>query len=202
MNIERKLEIWKLRDEGKSIPEICNIIKVSKGTIGYYLKEYEGKNKKVWIKSDFDFQQLKQQEGDNIINLYIEGKTLKSISKKYQVSSFFIVRFLKEKEIYKEKNRKLDINKLIKGEIQYNNPYYATINKNIKEYLLKNNIFEYKCNICNLTQWNNKYISLDLDHIDGNRNNNLLNNLRLLCPNCHSQTETYKGKKNIKNMPY
>ena len=39
-----------------------------------------------------------------------------------------------------------------------------------------------------------KHIILDLDHIDGNNRNNQLSNLRFLCPNCHSQTETYKGR--------
>lgn len=43
-----------------------------------------------------------------------------------------------------------------------------------------------------------KKINCELDHIDGNRTNHLLENLRILCPNCHSQTNTFRGK-NIKN---
>lgn len=51
------------------------------------------------------------------------------------------------------------------------------------------------CSICNLKpEWNGKPLELHLDHIDGNRKNNIPDNLRLLCPNCHSQTETYSGK--------
>lgn len=52
----------------------------------------------------------------------------------------------------------------------------------------------YKCSICNISSWNNNYLTLECDHIDGNPKNNKPNNLRLLCPNCHSQTESYKGK--------
>lgn len=49
-----------------------------------------------------------------------------------------------------------------------------------------------KCEECNQNNsWNNKPLMLQLDHIDGNSDNNNLTNLRLLCPNCHSQTETY-----------
>jgi|SRR6187402_713782 len=46
--------------------------------------------------------------------------------------------------------------------------------------------------------WNEKPLSLQVDHIDGNSDNNLPNNLRLLCPNCHSQQETSKRTSLIK----
>ena len=52
--------------------------------------------------------------------------------------------------------------------------------------------------------YNNKPITLQVDHIDGNSDNNFPNNLRLLCPNCHSQTETWvsRNKKNTKRNSY
>lgn len=50
----------------------------------------------------------------------------------------------------------------------------------------------YKCEECGISEWNNKPIVLDLDHINGNCNDNCLENVRLLCPNCHSQTNTFK----------
>ena len=53
-----------------------------------------------------------------------------------------------------------------------------------------------KCVECKTSSiWNNKHLTLQVDHVDGNSDNNLPNNLRLLCPNCHSQTETF-GKRN------
>jgi predicted RNA-binding Zn-ribbon protein involved in translation (DUF1610 family) len=52
----------------------------------------------------------------------------------------------------------------------------------------------YKCEECGISEWNGKPIILDLDHINGNSNDNGLENVRLLCPNCHSQTDTYKVK--------
>ena len=64
----------------------------------------------------------------------------------------------------------------------------------IKTALLARNKVEYKCVICQCTSWQNHPISLELDHIDGDRTNNSLENLRLLCPNCHSQTATFRGK--------
>lgn len=52
------------------------------------------------------------------------------------------------------------------------------------------------CESCRLTEWNGKPLTSHIDHIDGDRTNNVLTNLMVLCPNCHSQTETY-GYKNV-----
>lgn len=52
----------------------------------------------------------------------------------------------------------------------------------------------YKCDECSISEWHSKPITLELEHIDGNNRNNSLDNLRLLCPNCHSQTSTFRGK--------
>ena len=53
---------------------------------------------------------------------------------------------------------------------------------------------KYECIVCNVSSWNNAPLSLQLDHIDGDNKNNLMSNLRLLCPNCHSQTENFGSK--------
>lgn len=72
----------------------------------------------------------------------------------------------------------------------------------LKRYLSEKR--EYKCEICNIHEWQKQALALHLDHIDGNSDNNLPLNLRLLCPNCHSQTETFCGgnTKNSKRSQY
>lgn len=51
-----------------------------------------------------------------------------------------------------------------------------------------------KCNGCYNDTWRGKPITLELEHKDGNSDNNVEDNLELLCPNCHSQSPTYKAK--------
>ena len=66
-----------------------------------------------------------------------------------------------------------------------------------RRYLSKN-YTEYKCAICGQEPfWNGKELVLTLDHIDGNHHNNVLSNLRWVCPNCDRQLDTYGGKKRI-----
>lgn len=62
---------------------------------------------------------------------------------------------------------------------------------------MKESYKENKCECCGITEWNNKPIVMQLHHIDGNPNNNKLENLQLLCPNCHSQTENFCGSANV-----
>lgn len=61
--------------------------------------------------------------------------------------------------------------------------------------IIKNNLIEYKCSICGISKWNGKDLVLQLDHINGDNRDNRLENLRFLCPNCHSQTETFCKRK-------
>jgi 5-methylcytosine-specific restriction endonuclease McrA len=67
----------------------------------------------------------------------------------------------------------------------------------LKRRLIKEKIIPYKCQKCGLTnKWNNEDLILVLDHINGINNDNRIENLRFLCPNCNSQTKTFAGRNN------
>jgi Zn finger protein HypA/HybF involved in hydrogenase expression len=67
-------------------------------------------------------------------------------------------------------------------------------NAQVIRYLIKYFGKEYKCDKCSLLKWQDMDIGLELHHLDGDSSNNEVSNLQFLCPNCHSQTETHKGK--------
>jgi hypothetical protein len=70
---------------------------------------------------------------------------------------------------------------------------YAT-RASVRKTIINDNLIPYKCNECEINDWNGKKLSLHLDHINGKNGDHRLENLRFLCPNCHSQTDTYTGK--------
>lgn len=74
-----------------------------------------------------------------------------------------------------------------------NSPY--TNRTKLKERLVREGKMEYKCAFCgNTGEWNDQPLTLQLDHINGVNDDHRLENLRFLCPNCHSQTETFSGR--------
>ena len=85
--------------------------------------------------------------------------------------------------------KKIPLNKILIKDSTYN------CTTTLKERLLKSKHLNNYCYECELTDtWNGKPIVLQLDHINGIWNDNTLENLRILCPNCHSQTKTFAGK--------
>lgn len=77
---------------------------------------------------------------------------------------------------------------IVNGKVQTNK---------LRKKLLIEGLKKEVCECCGNSIWNGKKIPLEVHHIDGNKTNNNLDNLLLLCPNCHALTETYRGK-NIK----
>ena len=75
---------------------------------------------------------------------------------------------------------------------------YLSNKRRITPYRLKLRLFseglkENRCEVCGIDSWNNKPLNCQLHHLDGNVDNNSLDNLQILCPNCHSQTSNYRG---------
>ena len=79
------------------------------------------------------------------------------------------------------------------SEILVEHSTYTNFNK-LRKRLLKEGIKEYKCECCNSTEWLGKPIKLELHHINGVKDDLRIENLQILCPNCHAYTDNYRGK--------
>ncbi|MCB2406880.1 HNH endonuclease [Hymenobacter lucidus] len=77
-----------------------------------------------------------------------------------------------------------------------NSPYAFT--HGLRNRLLKEGYKAYKCEQCGLTEWLSQPIPLELHHMNGVSNDHRLENLQLLCPNCHAQTTSYRGKNQLR----
>jgi len=92
-------------------------------------------------------------------------------------------------------NQRFD--RLSDDEVFIENSKYSRYHLKLR--IIKYKIIKYKCNVCeNFGSWKGEKLSLQLEHKNGINNDNRIENLCFLCPNCHSQTDTYSGKK-LKN---
>lgn len=89
----------------------------------------------------------------------------------------------------------------------YRNKYLPKLCKNsslssanVKELLYKLQLKENKCENCGLSEWLGKPIICELHHINGDSTDNRIENLKILCPNCHSQTDNFRGRNTSKVM--
>lgn len=83
---------------------------------------------------------------------------------------------------------KIPLSQIIEGK----HPHYQSHKLKIR--LFSEGIKKPICEICKISKWLDNPIAFELHHIDGNRHNHSLDNLKLLCPNCHSQTDTFRAK--------
>jgi len=135
---------------------------------------------------------------DNFIKVCNESITMAEASRKLNLHFNTFARYAKKFNCWKPNKGGKGLNKPNKLKIPTSEillgkyPDYQT--KKLKDRLFNENIKERKCECCGLTVWNNLPIPLELHHKDGDRTNHKLENLQILCPNCHAQTETFRGK--------
>lgn len=154
------------------------------------------KKGKIDLLSDVDFKKLIEN-----------SKSIREVLKKLNYKNLSGSMHKKIQERVKKDNLSLDhmVSRFKNGggikisldEILVENSTYQNIGR-LKIRLVNEKILKYECVKCNNDgQWNGEKLVLQLDHINGVRDDHRIKNLRFLCPNCHSQTKTFGGK-NIK----
>lgn len=148
------------------------------------------------IRSDQEEVKVITLSREQLEKAIVSSKTMKQASLQFECCWRTFVREAKKHGLYRSgvgNNGNHRIKVLLQEILEGKHPTYPT--SHLSKRLVIESVKEYRCEECQITSHNGKPISLELDHIDGCSTNHHLENLRLLCPNCHSQTPTYRSKK-------
>ena len=117
-------------------------------------------------------------------------KTVKKYIKLYEIDiSHFTGQGWNCGKRFKNFGRKCSLDKILVQNSTYSNT------SGLRRKLIENNLKENICENCGIYEWNGKPLTLHLDHVNGDNLDNRITNLKILCPNCHSQTVTYCNSK-------
>lgn len=196
-------KIVDLHKNGLSYREIANDLNVSKSLVSFYCNEKNRKKriddakKKAQLKDEYEklvCDLLRKSNSFNEVCVLLNKRPtntnyqfLKKIVDKYSVD---ISHFGTRKNIKRN-------NILTYDDIFCENSKVSCTSR-VKNKIFELSLKEYKCECCGLTEWNGDKIPLELHHINGDRTDNRMENLQILCRNCHAQTDNFCGK-NIKN---
>lgn len=155
--------------------------------------------KRTWSDSDLiSATKIAQCLGDVIDSLgLVRGGSYKSIKSHIKRLALDTSHFLSPAEL--AKRARSFIKPKTKEELFVEDGQYHDY-KRVKEMIIREHLLEYKCSICGIFEWLGQKLNLQMDHINGINNDNRLENLRLLCPCCHSLTSNFCGK-NRKSTP-
>ena len=204
-----KDKIIELRKMGLSYNKIVEILGCAKSTVSYHCK-MENLDESI---NKIDDKLIENIKSDSA---YLK---IKEIAKKYNISEssvkrYSVPKYLKKDSILEKASKCKNCSLISKNKFcsskcssEYkhkeayndyliNNEKYCNGNytpKNFKDFFLseQNN----KCTICDIEPiWQNRDLIFVIDHIDGDASNNKRQNIRMICPNCDSQTSTFKSK--------
>ena len=188
--------LHRLVTSGKTQREVAALIGRSQTAVRYWLKKFGIKHKFVYQKHSC--KAIEKAVKRNVsyagvlrtLNISISGASYRYVKKRILESHADTSHFLGQSAGAGARcnHFKKPEDVLIAGDSR-------TVAKQLRRSMLAIGV-EMKCAVCHLTTWQDKPIRLQIDHINGDRTDNRRDNLRFLCPNCHSQTPTYGHTRN------
>jgi DNA-binding CsgD family transcriptional regulator len=166
-----------LLSKGCSHAEIAARLGISKPTVTYHARR---------LGSHIDLRAARRYDWAQVQRYYDEGHSIRDCMRAFGFSSTSWSDAVKRGAIVARPNATPLSELLVAG--TYRGRY------NLKSRLIKEGLKTGCCERCGLEAWRGAQITMALHHINGDRLDNRLENLELLCPNCHSQTDTYAGR--------
>lgn len=139
------------------------------------------------VKESVSFSEVKRKIGYKSTSHHIPPIIKRKIEELNLDTTHFMLNSRKHK---RSTRRRYDMKEILVENSEYEN------NSILKRRLIKDGYMKNVCAVCGLKSWNNGQISLQLHHMNGINTDNRIENLQLLCPNCHSQTDFFSGRLN------
>lgn len=180
----KKQEILKLLHQGVPYNKISRIVGCSKGTIAYHAK----KHNLVTYKDSREGNYKRVYDWEEVQKFYDAGNSVRDCISFFGFSSATWGKAARRGEIKTRKQKPLPLQQVMVKDSTYSRG-------TLKKRLLGTGLIRNECSLClQGPSWQDKSLTFILDHINGINNDNRLENLRLLCPNCNSQTSTFSGR--------
>lgn len=174
---DQRSRIRKLHGEGLSYREIGNRLGVSKSTVAYHVRRL-GVPAQDRCARRYDWSEV-QRAVD-------EGASVSELVKRFGFARASYAQAVKRGAIVPRRWVTPMADLLVAGQKRNGN--------HVKGRLVREGLKEACCEICGIDEWQGKPLSMELHHINGDATDNRLENLQLLCANCHSQTENWGGR--------
>ena len=163
-------------DQGLTHRQIVRALDCSKSTVSHHAKTVASRTR--GRRPTYDWQAIQA--------FYDGGQDLNACKQQFGFSRAAWIRAIQPGKL-RTRDWRIPVSTLLNAD-------RVTQRTHLKMRLLSATLLRNECYECGLVTWRDKPLALELDHTNGNKRDNRLENLRMLCPNCHSQTSTYAGR--------
>jgi 5-methylcytosine-specific restriction endonuclease McrA len=168
--------VRRLLEDGKGVKEIARLLGISQGTVGYHKRR---------LQYPLDERFTRRYDWAAIQAHYDEGHSKRDCQDVFGFSSWAWTCAVKRGAI-KARPQAMPLDVLLTRRPRGR--------ENVRRRLIGAGLKQNRCEECGISEWRDEPLSLELHHRNGERHDNRLENLALLCPNCHSQTHTWGGR--------
>ena len=175
---QTRRDVEALLRQGLSYSQIAAELEVAKSVVSYHAR-------RVGIPADDRF--ARRYDWAEVQRVYDAGLSARETAETFGFSLASWHEAMRRGDI-RSRPRKVPIEQLLVADRP------QTSRSHLKERLVEEGLKEDRCEICGITEWLGKPLSMALHHLNGDGNDNRLENLQFLCPNCHAQTDTYGGR--------